>query len=274
MRTVAVPKRWPRAKGKPTVSLPGYPAEDGIPMSATEFHGRQISTLSNQLVAFFGFDSNVYVGTDSFIYYVEGDPTKRVAPDVYVVLGVAARPVRRSFYTWAEGAVPTVVFEFLSERTERENRGEKLRRYLEEIGVEEVFLHQPEGSKPLEFEGWRRREGAIEEIPADERGGRYSEALGLWFVPEEQPDGVRLLRPYLPDGRPLPTLQEAQEEAREQAMWRRLVEDWAEEVEKQAQEAERWAKEAERRAREEAQARAEAERRAREEAQARAEAER
>ena len=36
----------PRAFGQPTVYLKGYPTEDGEPMSATEFHGRQISILS------------------------------------------------------------------------------------------------------------------------------------------------------------------------------------------------------------------------------------
>ena len=35
----------PRAFGQPTTYLKGYPTEDGEPMSATEFHGRQISIL-------------------------------------------------------------------------------------------------------------------------------------------------------------------------------------------------------------------------------------
>lgn len=61
-----------KAYGKVTAYIEGYPTEDDEPMSATEFHGRQISTLSTMLISFFGVDQQVYVGTDSFIYYQEG----------------------------------------------------------------------------------------------------------------------------------------------------------------------------------------------------------
>jgi Uma2 family endonuclease len=235
-------------------------------MSATNFHGWQISTLFNQLTDRFGLDSNVYVGIDSFVYYQPGQKDKKVAPDIYVVPGVPAQPVRRSFYTWLEGAVPAVVFEFLSEETEEEDKGEKKRKYFEELGVQEYFLHQPEGTKPPEFLGWRRTEAGVEDIPEDERGGRYSEVLNLWLVPEEQPSGVRLLRPYDPDGMPWPTLTEAREEAEEQGLWRMVAEERAKMAEARAQSAEA-------RVVAEAQARAAAEERVAAEAQARAAAE-
>jgi Uma2 family endonuclease len=235
-------------------------------MSATNFHGYQISTLFNQLTDRYGLDSNVYVGIDSFVYYRFGGKEDKVAPDIYVVLGVPARPVRRSFYTWMEGAVPAVVFEFLSEETEEADKGEKKRQYFEELGIQEYFLHQPEGAKPREFLGWRRTEAGVEALPEDERGGRYSEVLGLWLVPEEQPNGVRLLRPYEPDGTPWPTLTEARWEAEEQGLWRMLAEERAQseaqaraEAEERARQAEERARQAEERAAAEAQARAAAE---------------
>ena len=159
---------YPGATGKPTAYIEGYSSEDDEPMAATGFHGVQIRTFSDQLACYFSTEPSVYIGIDSFIYYREGDQTKFVAPDIYIVLGAEKFPERRSFYTWAEGAVPTVVFEFLSDSTTAHDRGAKLRQYLVDIGVEEYFIHQPEGDKPPEFHGWRRTPaGEIEGIPPD-----------------------------------------------------------------------------------------------------------
>ncbi len=66
----------------------------------------------------------------AFIYCREGDYRKFVAPDIYVVLGAESFPERQSFYTWVEGAVLAVVFEFLSESTEAHDWGDKIRQYL------------------------------------------------------------------------------------------------------------------------------------------------
>ena len=179
-------------------------------MSATGFHGVQITTLSDQLKRYFGNDNRVYIGIDSFVYYQEGDRRKFVAPDIYVVYGAESFPERRSFYTWAEGAAPVVVFEFLSESTAVHDRGDKIRQYLVEIEVDEYFIHQPEGAKSPEFRGWcRSPSGAIEEIQPDAQGGLFSHALNMWLRWEYQPvSEVRLLRPYLPDGTPIPTSDE------------------------------------------------------------------
>ena len=200
---------FPRATGKPTAYIEGYPSEDDEPMAATGFHGVQIRTFSDQLARYFSTESAIYIGIDSFIYYYEGDRTKFVAPDIYVVLGAKKYPERRSFYTWAEGVVPTVVFEFLSDSTAAQDRGTKLRQYLVDIGVAEYFIHQPEGDKPPEFYGWRRSPaGEIEGISPDVEGGLFSHSLNLWLRWEDYIGNVRLLRPYLPDGTPITTSEE------------------------------------------------------------------
>ena len=198
---------FPKARGKPTIYIEGYPCEDEAPMPATEFHGMQMHTLFDQFLRHFQVDDHIHVGMDNFIYYREGDLRKAVAPDVYVVLGAARFPLRRSFYTWAEGAVPTTVFEFLSDATDSEDRHEKVQIYLRDIGVQEYFIHQPEMKKPAEFRGWRRSPSEdIAEIMSDAEGGLFSEALNLYFRWENQLDThVRLLRPYLPDGTPITT---------------------------------------------------------------------
>jgi Uma2 family endonuclease len=193
---------FPKATGKTTVYIEGYPCEDDEPMAATNFHGEQIAALYEQFKRYFAINELVHIGIDSFIYYSEGDITKCVAPDIHIVFGVAKYPLRRSFYTWAEGTAPVAVFEFLSDATARQDRNEKVGVYLNDIGVQEYFIHQPELKKPAEFRGWRQDlSGSIIEMEPDPQGGLFSEALNLYFRWEEQHHtDVRLLRPYLPDG--------------------------------------------------------------------------
>lgn len=216
---------FPKASGKPTVYIEGYPCEDDEPMAATGFHADQISIFSEQLLRYFAINPHIYIGIDNFIYYREGDITKFVAPNIYVVFGVDKYPQRRSFYTWSEGTVPTTIFEFLSDATANQDRHEKVQRYLTEMGVQEYFIHQPDMERPIEFRGWQRNAaGNIVEIVPDAQGGLFSEALNLYFRWEDQRHShVRLLRPYLPDGTPITTSMEEHhlrveaEERREEA---------------------------------------------------------
>ncbi len=181
-------------------------------MPATGRHGEQQSVFYDQLSRYFRGNSHIYVGLDNFIYYREGDLTKFVAPDIYIVFGVAEYPLRRSFYTWSEGAVPVTVFEFLSDTTASQNRSEKVAVYLSDIGVSEYFLHQPDLREPFKFRGWHQdQRGDIVEMFPDSEGELFSEALNLYFRCEDHPySHVRLLRPYLPDGTPILTAMEEQ----------------------------------------------------------------
>ena len=199
-----------KASGKTTVYIEGYPGEDDEPMAATGFHGAQINTLYLQLKGYFEINNLVHVGVDSFIYYCEGDITKRVAPDIHIVFGVEKYPLRHSFYTWAEGAVPIAVFQFLTDATEHQDQNENVTLYLNDIGIQEYFVHQPEMDRPPVFRGWRRSStGDITEIKQHTQGGLFSETLNLWFRWENQYNSrVRLLRPFLPDGTPIATSME------------------------------------------------------------------
>ena len=44
---------FPKAMGKPTIYIDGYPCEDDEPMAATGFHGEQIGIFSEQLRRYF-----------------------------------------------------------------------------------------------------------------------------------------------------------------------------------------------------------------------------
>ena len=204
---------FPKASGHHTTRIEGYPSEDDVPMAATGFHGEQIITLYHQLNLYFEANRLVYVGVDSFVYYREGDASKVVTPNIYVVPGVEKSPQRYSFYTWAEGAVPAVVFEFPTDETTIDERAEMIHEYLIDIGVQECFFHQPAGDRLPEFHGWRRSpSGKIKEIIPDAQGGLLSQALNLWLRWTLGHDNVRLLRIYFPDGTPIPTSQEIHEE--------------------------------------------------------------
>ena len=259
---------FPKANGKTTVYIEGYPCEDDEPMSATNFHGEQIAAIYEQFKRYFAINEQIYIGIDSFIYYHEGDITKCVAPDIYIVFGVAKYPLRRSFYTWAEGTAPVAVFEFLSDATARQDREEKVSLYLNDIGVQEYFIHQPELKKPAEFRGWRQDlSGGIVEIEPDPQGGLFSEGLNLYFRWEEQHHThVRLLRPSLPDGTPITTSLE-EHHLREAAQAR------AEEEGQRRQDAEKLAATEAQRRQEETQRRQDAEKLAATEAQRRQDAE-
>ena len=243
---------FPKAIGKPTVYIEGYPYEDDEPMPAGEFHGMQTHSLFDQFLRYFQAHPHIHVGMDNFIYYREGDIRKVVAPDVYVVLGAAKLPLRRSFYTWAEGTVPTAVFEFLSDTTASEDRHEKVGVYLRDMGVAEYFIHQPNMNRSIEFRGWRRdASGDIVEIEKEADGGLFSASLNLYFRWElHEAWELRLLRPYLPDGTAITTSMEehhlrvaAEELVAGEAERRQAAERLAREEAEQRQAAERLARE-------------------------------
>uniref|UniRef100_A0A832H1L6 Uma2 family endonuclease n=1 Tax=Oscillatoriales cyanobacterium SpSt-402 TaxID=2282168 RepID=A0A832H1L6_9CYAN len=119
-----------------------YPSSDGKPVAETFLHlyallvtlevlkqylrGRQATVLGNQ-----------------FLYYAEGFPRLRVAPDVMVIFEV--EPGGRDHYKiWEEKQVPVVIFEMTSKSTKNEDIVEKKTLY-ERLGVQEYWLFDPKG---------------------------------------------------------------------------------------------------------------------------------
>ena len=229
---------FPKATGQPTIYIDGYPSEDDEPMAANLYHGEQLSTFHEQLKRYFFSEPHIMIGLDCFIYYSEGDRKKFVAPDIFVVLGASKYPLRRSYYTWAEGAVPDTVFEFLSESTKKRDRDRKVQIYMQEMGAKEYFIHQPDPEKPAEFRGWYRdTSGEIIEMTHDKPRTLYSEKLNLLLTWKDELDlNVRLLRPYLPDGTPITTSIEEMQLHEEAQHHREIAEAKAEEQAEQLEE--------------------------------------
>jgi Uma2 family endonuclease len=180
-----------------------YPECDGKPMAETDIHRQLLSDLVFTLETFFQNQPDVYVSGNLLIYYVEGDPKKRIAPDVFVVRGVEKRP-RRIYKLWEEGVAPQVVIELTSRQTWREDLQEKWRLY-EQLGVEEYFIFDPEYDyldDPLV--GYRLKDGKYKVMGARDHHMR-SKVLSLELV--DTGETLRLFDPA--NGKFLPSMEES-----------------------------------------------------------------
>lgn len=156
-----------------------YPSSDGEPVVETYAHlyallvtlevlkqyleGRQATVLANQ-----------------FLYYAQGFPRLRVAPDVMVIFDVAPGG-RDNYKVWEEGQVPAVIFEMTSESTREQDKILKKTLY-EQLGVHEYWLFDPKGEWiPERLQGYRLQ-GEMYQAIAD----GYSEPLQLQLVVEDQ----------------------------------------------------------------------------------------
>jgi len=120
-----------------------YPEGDGKPMAETPIHVLQIIALYMALRWWFLPRPDCFVGANMFLFYREGDPKKRIAPDVLVALDVPSR-VRLSYKVWEEKQVPRAVFEITSRKTRKTDFGRKREIYAH-LGVAEYYLFDPLG---------------------------------------------------------------------------------------------------------------------------------
>ncbi|MGH8068895.1 MAG: Uma2 family endonuclease [Candidatus Entotheonellia bacterium] len=169
-----------------------YPESDGKPMGETDVHIDALIYLREALRDYFRDEPQMYVAGNMLLYYEEGNPAACVAPDVFVVQGVA-KGERRTYRLWEEGQAPVVVFEITSRGSRLEDLGTKRAIYAM-LGVREYFLYDPLGEylrPPLQ--GYRLQEGEYQRIPPGGEGGFTSQALGLELRVE---DGrLRLVNP-------------------------------------------------------------------------------
>jgi Uma2 family endonuclease len=155
-----------------------YPESDGQPMGETDQHIQLMIDLRMALQTFFLADQQVYVGSNLMCYYVEGDASKSVSPDVFVVRG-AAKHERRVYKFWEE-PVPQVVLEISSRKTRLDDLGEKKDLYAW-LGVREYFVFNPEARWRAPLRVFRLRgKDFVEEMVTGNRV--TSDELGLELV--------------------------------------------------------------------------------------------
>jgi Uma2 family endonuclease len=201
-----------------------YPESDGKPMAETPLHMRVMWDSIQSLNHWYADDPKVYVWGNMFLYYVKGDPTRAVSPDVMVIKGVDKNKYRDVFKTWEERRRPSAIIEITSRKTRREDQKDKFQLYRDELRVKEYFLFDPRADYLKQaLKGYRLRIG--EYVPIAEIDGRVpSKVLELHL----QRDG-RELRFWNPiTEKWLPTPAEIQDRAQRDLELERVKREIAE----------------------------------------------
>ena len=139
-----------------------YPESDGKPMAETDMHRNLMVDFIQMLQHHFN-DKPVYVSGNLMMYYEEGDKSKSVSPDVFVVHGVSKK-LRRTYLTWEEGKTPDFVLEVSSRSTYRNDIEDKKELYATVLEVQEYYIYDPEGELEPRFMGYRLIDGVYHEI--------------------------------------------------------------------------------------------------------------
>ena len=144
-----------------------YPSSDGKPLAENDVQLHAIHYAFGALLLHYRDRPDVYVSADLLIYYEEGNPRVSVAPDTFVVFGVADHK-RMNYKVWEEGKGPDFVLEVASPNTWREDVKRKPGIYAG-LGVSEYFLFDPTGEHlSPRLQGYRLVDGAYTRLPAVE----------------------------------------------------------------------------------------------------------
>jgi Uma2 family endonuclease len=170
-----------------------YPSSDGQPMAENTRQYDWIVKIKGNLDVMYQDDPNIFVAGDHLIYPVQGDPTIRVAPDVYVAFG---RPKghRGSYRVFEEdGIFPQVVFEVMSPGNSGPEMERKVRFY-ERYGADEIYIYDPDSNELTAYvrddDGMIRQDSVIDFV---------SPRLGIRFDLSDdemvlrRPDGKRFV---------------------------------------------------------------------------------
>jgi Uma2 family endonuclease len=130
-----------------------YPSSDGEPLAESYDHMYVLMTTLAMLLNHLQ-DQPATVLANQFLYYAQGFPRLRVAPDVMVIFNVPSGG-RDNYKTWEEGQVPAVIFEMTSPSTRSNDEVEKKNLY-ENMGVMEYWQFDPRGEWiPEKLRGYR-----------------------------------------------------------------------------------------------------------------------
>ncbi len=129
-----------------------------------------------------------HVGADQFFYWVEGDPTRRIAPDVYVVPGVAQNPPVASWKLWESSARPSFALEVVGQDIDKDYDDNPV--LYAALGVRELVLFDPHATsrsrRRLRWQVFRRLKGrGLVRVEVSNGDRVQSKALGCWLCATE-----------------------------------------------------------------------------------------
>ena len=212
-------------------------------MESTQ-HYQQLALLVSSLEWYWRERDDFFIGANLTVYYDHEQLRRRAfrGPDFFLVRDVARIP-RNSWVVWEEGGrYPDLIIELLSDSTAGVDRSEKKTLYQNVFRTPEYFWFSPITS---EFAGFRLTNRWYEAIPADARGWRWSEVLGLYLGVAEGK-----LRYFDPNGERVSSPAEAALREIEQAEHERQR---AEQAQQQAEQAQQQAEQAQQQAEQERQ---------------------
>lgn len=135
---------------------PIYPTGDGKPVAETFDHLYALLITLEVLRQYLAGQRATVLG-NQFLYYAQGFPKLRVAPDIMVIFNVEPGG-RDSYKTWQEGEVPSVIFEMTSESTRVKDESFKKMLYSQ-LGIQEYWQFDPKGEWiPEQLRGYRLQE--------------------------------------------------------------------------------------------------------------------
>lgn len=132
-----------------------YPTGNGEPVAETFDHLYALLITLEVLRQYLTGQQATVLG-NQFLYYAQGFPKLRTAPDVMVIFNVEPGG-RDNYKIWEEGQIPAVIFEMTSPGTKNQDEGFKKTLY-EQLGVEEYWQFDPKGEWIAEkLRGYRLR---------------------------------------------------------------------------------------------------------------------
>jgi Uma2 family endonuclease len=170
------------------VTEPFYPSGDGEPVAETFDHLYALLVTLEVLRQYLTGQQATVLG-NQFLYYAQGFPRLRLAPDVMVIFNVEPGG-RDNYKIWEEGQVPSVVFEITSESTREKDETFKKTLYAQ-LGVQEYWQFDPKAEWiPEQLRGYRlheflNAEGEVESVYEPISDGQ-SQVLQLRLTAEER----------------------------------------------------------------------------------------
>jgi Uma2 family endonuclease len=187
-----------------------YPETDNMGEGELQ---RMICELLRPLLARFLADQGrvAHVGADTFFYFRKDDPSKVLAPDIYVLDGVPQEKLARSYKLWELAAPPVVAIEVVSRDIGKDY--DDAPRLHAALGTRELVIFDPEprSKRRVSWQVYRRSPRGRLELVRQTNADRIScRPLGCWLRAVGEGDALRLRLAAAPRGEVLvPTEAEA-----------------------------------------------------------------
>lgn len=164
-----------------------FPTDVGLPETRRHYELRtalfQITKLALSNIA--------SIGSDQLVYWNAADPSRCVAPDLFIRLG-APDTLFDAWKTWERGA-PEIAVEILSDSDATELVWEDRLKQYHELGVEELVRFDPVAPADS-LRVWDRIDDDLVERELEDPVAAESAVLGLCWVVTKDPSLGRILR--------------------------------------------------------------------------------